>query len=149
MVEGEEIRPGTGGAPPPLGIFIRGFLKGVGSASPSEVHQAYKVNFKGAKTSKGHLYRLGTYRSHLINMRSLARAGLIERNGRTEESYDPKGGPIHEDLEYKVYFKLTSKGMGAPEMVWMHPLRLWYNPYDWERDMYREYIREYIKETSK
>jgi len=142
MAGDEEVKGDTKGVVPALGIFIRDYLREADAASPSEVHQAYKTSFRGWKTSKGNPYRLGTYRSHLVYMRSLARAGLIIRNGHTEPSYDPKGGPIREDLEPKVYFKLTSKGERAPEMVWIHPLRLYYSPYDWERAQYHEYIKE-------
>ena len=142
MVEDTEARMGTGGASPKVGIFIRDFLINVDEASPTEIHQAYKTTFKGTKTLKKHPYRLGTYRSHLVYIRALARAGLLERSGRVEEPYNVIGDPIRDDLEPKVYFRLTSKGRRAPEMVWLHPLRLWYSPYDWEREVYGSYIKE-------
>jgi len=138
----EEARLGMGGAPPKIGIFIRDFLTNVDEANATEIHQAYKSTFRGVKTLRGRSYRLGTYRSHLVYVRSLARAGLLERTGRVEEPYDAIGAPIRDDLEPRVYFKLTSKGRRAPDMVWLHPLRLWYSPYDWERQPYGDYIKE-------
>jgi len=141
MVKDTEARLGMGGQPPKIGIFIRDFLREVNEASPTEIHQAYKSTFRGAKTLRGRPYRLGTYRSHLVYIRSLARAGLLERSGRVEEPYDTKGDPIREDLEPKVFFRLTSKGKRASDMIWLHPLRLWYQPYDWERAPYGDYIK--------
>jgi len=138
----KEARLGMGGAPPKIGIFIRDFLVNVDEASPTEIHKAYKREFKGVKTLRGRPYRLGTYRSHVVYIRALARADLVERTGRTEEPSDPIGNPIIDDLEPRVYFRLTSKGRRAPDMVWLHPLRLFYYPYDWERAPYGEYIKE-------
>ena len=132
----------TKGETPRIGVFIRDFLTNVDEANATEIHQAYKSTFRGVKTLRGRPYRLGTYRSHLVYVRALARAGLLERTGRVEEPYDPIGAPIRDDLEPKVYFKLTSKGKRAPEMVWLHPLRLWFSPYDWERQPYVDYIKE-------
>jgi len=127
--------------PPPLGVFIRDYLREHGEGSPSVIHQEYKRTYRGVKTSKGIPYRLGTYRSQLVYIRSLARIGLIERSGREEESRDPTGDPIREDLEPKVYFRLTRKGERAPGYVWDHPLRLWYRPFDWEYATYGNYIK--------
>lgn len=138
----EERRLGAGGAPPPLGIFIRDFLREHRESSPTDIHQAYKREYRGAKTSKGNPYRIGTYRSQLVYIRSLARIGLIERTERVEVGDDPIGDPIREDLEPKVFFRLTGKGERAGDYVWSHPLRLWYRPYEWEYEMYRDYIRE-------
>ena len=142
MVEDIEARMGTGGQPPKIGLFIRNFLREHGEASPTGIHQAYKATFRGTKTLKKRPYRLGTYRSHLVYIRSLARTGLIERTGKIEEPYDPKGDPIRDDLEPKVYFRLSDKGRGAPDVIWLHPLRLFYYPYDWERTPYGNYIKE-------
>ena len=137
----EEERPVVIEAPPPLGMFVRDYLREHGEGSPSVIHQEYKNTYRGAKTSKGYVYRLGTYRSQLVYIRSLARIGLIERTGDTEESSNPIGNPIREDLEPKVYFRLTRKGERAPDYVWDHPLRLWYRPFSWEITTYGEYIR--------
>ena len=125
---------------PPLGVFIRDFLREHGEGYPSGVHQAYKADYRGWKTSKGNFYRLGTYRSHLVYMRGLARMGLIERTGRLEESDDPKVELIA-PVEERVYFRLTSKGKRAPDYVWTHPLRLYYRPFDWEYTTYGDYIK--------
>ena len=140
MVEDIEVRMGTGGQPPKIGIFIRNFLREVGEAYPSEIHKAYKTTFRGQKTTKGERYRLGTYRSHLVYIRGLARAGLIERTNHTEPSNNPKADPI-QPLEERVYFRLTSKGETASDYVWTHPLRLWYKPFDWEYATYGNYIK--------
>jgi len=137
----EEITLEVIDTPPPLGVFIRDFLREHGEGSPTDIHQEYKRTYRGAKTTKGNIYRLGTYRSQLVYIRSLARAGLIERTERSEEADNPIGDPIHEDLEPKVYFRLTRKGDRAPEYVWNHPLRLWYRPFEWEYATYGEYIR--------
>jgi len=139
MVEAERL-PAVD-TPPPLGMFVRDYLREHGEGSPSVIHQVYKNTYRGAKTSKGIPYRLGTYRSQLVYMRSLARVGLIERSGRVEEANHPIGDPIREDLDPKVYFRLTRKGERAGDYVWSHPLRLWYRPFEWEYDTYREYIR--------
>ena len=127
--------------PLPLGVFIRDYLREHGSGSPTDIHQSYKTTYKGAKTSKGYIYRIGTYRSQLVYIRSLARMGLIERTGEVEAGDNPIGDPIREDLDPKVYFRLTRKGERAPEYVWAHPLRLWYRPFSWEHETYDNYIK--------
>ena len=66
-------------------------------------------------------------------------ASLVERTGRTEISDNPKA----DALEYpeRVYVRLTSKGERAIDFIWMHPLRMWYYPLDWEKKDYREYVK--------
>ena len=137
----EEVTKVVVEPPPPLGMFIRGYLLQHREGSPTEIHQEYKNSHRGAITSKGRPYKLGTYRSQLVYIRSLARIGLLERSGRVEDGNNPIGDPIREDLDPKVYFRLTSKGRNAPEYVWAHPLRLWYKPFSWEYDTYGNYIK--------
>jgi len=139
MVEDAEARLGMGEAPPPLGMFIRNFLRGVGESYPSEVHKAYKATYRGIKTLKGRTYRVCTYNSFMTYMSKLVLAGLVERTGRTEESDNPKA----EALGYpeRVYIRLTPKGKRAIDFIWLHPLRIYYYPQDWEKVDYGEYVK--------
>lgn len=139
MVE-EEKRLGTGGQPPKVGVFIRDYLREHNESYPSEIHQAYKTAYKGQKTLKGRAYRLCTYNSFMAYVSKLILTGLVERTGRTEESNNPKARA----LEYpeRTYIRLTSKGEEAIDFIWLHPLRIWYYPLDWEKEEYGEYVKE-------
>ena len=124
---------------PQIGIFIRNFLRQHREASPAEIHRSYKDTYRGQKTSKGNIYKLGTYQSHAVYIAGLVQAGLVER---LEEGGD--GARFRGDdsvAPERSLVKLTSKGERAGSYVWDHPLRLWYRPYDWEVDTYREYIK--------
>jgi len=124
---------------PKIGLFIREFLRQHGEASPAEIHRGYKITYRGLKTTKGNIYKLGTYQSHAVYIAGLVIAGLVERvedsgdgaRFRGEDSVAPE----------RTLVRLTSKGERASDYVWSHPLRLWYRPYEWERDVHSEYIR--------
>jgi len=131
------IRMGMGGAPPKIGIFIRDYLRERGESYPSEIHRAYKSSYKGQRTLKGRTYRLCTYNSFMVYMSKLVLAGLVERTGRTEISDNPKASAL--DYPGRVYVRLTPKGERAPDFIWLHPLRIWYYPLEWEKIDYREY----------
>ena len=135
----EEARMGLGGQPPKIGLFIRNFLREAGEAYPSEIHKAYKVIHKGRKTLKKRTYRVCTYNSFITYVSKLVLAGLVERTGRTEESDNPKAMAL--DYPERVYIRLTGKGRAAPDWTWLHPLRLYYYPWNWEKVEYREYIK--------
>ena len=139
MVEDTEARMGTGGASPKVGVFIRDFLREVGESYPSEIHQAYKSTYRERRTLKGRTFRLCTYNSFMTYISKLILTGLVERTGRTEVSDNPKARA----LEYpeRIYVRLTHKGEMAPSFVWLHPLRIYYYPQDWERADYGEYVK--------
>jgi len=126
--------------PPTVGIYIRDYLRASGPASATEIHREYKRAYKmWLSTSKVKGYRLSHYSSFAAYMSGLARAGLVEKTGEVEESDDVRTG--HLLSPDRVYLRLTSKGERAPNYVWMHPLRLYYRPLDWERRDYGQYIR--------
>ena len=122
-----------------VGEFIHQFLISHEEAYPSEIHRQYKMERKVTKTLKNTKYRSSTYHSFMVYVSKLILTGLIERTGRTEESTNQ----ISAALEYpeRVYVRLSLKGRNAPDYVWVHPLRLWYNPFDWERATFRDYIK--------
>ena len=122
-----------------MGIFIRDYLREHGEAYPSEIHRAYKDIYRGGRTLKGRRYRVSTYNSFMSYISKLVLTGLVERTGRTEESDNPKARA----LEYpeRIYVRLTHKGEMAPSFVWLHPLRIYYYPQDWERADYGEYVK--------
>ena len=139
MVEEGEVTLGIGGKPPQVGMFIRDFLRGKGESYPSEIHRAYKMAYRGWPTLSGRKYRLGTYNSFAVYMSKLVLCGLVERTGKYQQS----NHPYAEALEYpeRTYIKLTEKGRRAPDYVWIHPLRMWYRPWDWEIADYGNYIK--------
>lgn len=129
-----------GGAPKGTGLFIRDYLREHNEAYPSEVHKAYKDAYRGLKTLKGRTRRLGTYNSFMTYVSKLILAGLVERTGKVEESDNPKARA----LEYpeRIYVRLTHKGERALDFIWLHPLRIFYYPLDWERVSHRDYTKE-------
>ena len=135
----EERRMGLGGAPPKVGIFIRDYLREHEESYPSEIHREYKRTYKGHKTLGGRKYRVCTYNSFMTYVSKLILADLIERTDRTEPSNNPKAMAL--DYPERVYIRLTDKGERAPSFVWLHPLRIWYYPLDWEKVDYGEYIK--------
>ena len=126
--------------PPIVGVFIRDHLRERGSAYASEIHRTYKELRKEYRALSKRRARAGTYNSFASYMSKLILAGLVEKTGKHEES----NHRLAEALEYpeRVYLRLTDKGRRAPDYVWLHPLRLWYRPYDWERIDYREFIKD-------
>ena len=138
MVE-DESRLSIEEAPPKVGVFIRDYLREHDESYSSQIHRAYKGAYKGLKTQRKRTYRVCTYNSFMTYVSKLILTGLIERTGRTEESDNPKA----EALEYpeRVFIRLTSKGERAIDFIWLHPLRLYYYPQDWEKVDYGEYIK--------
>ena len=124
---------------PKIGLFVRSYLQEHREGSPTDIHKAYKSTYRGQKTSKGNIYRLGTYQSHAVYIAGLVVAGLVERvedsgNGarfRGDDSVAPE----------RTLVRLTRKGERANDYVWSHPLRLYYRPYEWEYETYGEYIK--------
>lgn len=139
MVENNETGMGIGGAPPKIGLFIRDYLKEHGDSSPASIHREYKRVYRGRLTTKGNRYRLGTYQSHVVYMSGLIAMGLLERVGESKGGIDFRGESP--EVPERIKVGLTPKGSAAPDYVWDHPLRLYYNPFDWEREVYGEYIR--------
>jgi len=139
MVIEAGARLGTGGRPPTIGLFIRDFLRENGEGYASGMHKAYKEAYRGQLTLGGKKYRLSTYNSFAIYASMLVNAGLLERTNHVERSDNPKGEPL--DYPERVYLRLSRKGEGAMDYVWMHPLRLWHRPFDWEWEYYGEYIK--------
>jgi len=139
MVGDTKARLGMGGAPPTIGIFIRDFLRDHEESYPSEIHREYKRTYKGHRTLGGRKYRVCTYNSFMTYVSKLILADLIERTNRTEPSDNPKARAL--DYPERVYIRLTDKGERAPRFVWLHPLRIWYYPLDWEKVDYGEYVK--------
>ena len=139
MVETSQARMGTGGSPPKTGLFIRDFLRDVGESYASEIHRNYKALGRNWKTLSGARFHPATYNSFAAYLSKLVLAGLVERTGNVESSDDPRAAVLtHPE---RVYLRLTLKGEGAPDLVWMHPLRIWYYPLDWEKVEYADYVK--------
>ena len=134
-----EKRIDTSTDTPKIGLFIRDFLRQHEEASPSDIHRSYKDTYRGLKTPKGNTRKLGTYQSHVVYISGLVMAGLVERveNGKGEVRFRGDDNVVIE----KIHIRLTDKGKWANNYVWSHPLRLWYRPFFWERENYREYIK--------
>ncbi len=125
---------------PKIGLFVRDYLRLNKMGNPSAIHRLYKETYRGYKTQKKKTYRLCTYNSFMAYMNGLACAKLVKKVDGTTPSLELRSDKLKGDQ--LVYVGLTQKGNRAPDYVWEHPLRLWYRPYDWEKNMYSLYIKK-------
>jgi len=140
----EEIPP----KPESCGMFIRRYLVEHKQGYAGEIHRSYKNAYKyWMKLSDRKRYHVGTYHSFATYTNKLVKIGLLTvvKQRVKKRTTHPLGLAL--DYPEVTMLRLSTKGKGAPDLVWMHPLKMWYRPQGWELEEYPEYTKERQEET--
>ncbi|MFA5354898.1 MAG: hypothetical protein WC291_11770 [Thermodesulfovibrionales bacterium] len=127
---------------PPVGMYIRDYIRRNGPSAASEIHLEYKkeVLEEGGRKCRAPRLHPATYLSFVTYCSKLALMGMIERREQ-RRSTNPRS-PEGLDHPMVTPYVLTAKGENAPDEVWSRPLIIYYRPSPVDATRFPDYVKK-------